>query len=194
MQKIVIGLLLLIISTFAIAQDTTQNTPVSVAFKYKAGETLKYQLGLKGEGKLKLSSKDTSLNVYGFNTTLPANLDFNAYISASTLSVSTEGNGTFDISLDNAHLSFDIFNQKIKIDVADKKFQMYTNEQLYMEESLDSVGQKGFLTKPVPITFDKYGKVINIDTTTMEDLKSSPQAKAYNMEDWKDKAIPLIPD
>lgn len=173
---------------------SAQQSGTVVTFKFHPGETSKYKISGGGNGTLRVSSLDTSLNAYGVNSTFQVNLSFEAYVSASTLSVSSEGNGTLDIRMGKIELSGGIPGQQFQLSMDTHKIQVYNNGQLLSEESMDSAGQKTIMNQPLTFTFNNRGKLLDIKSPGLDELKKSSQTTTFNFDYWKSMAQPFLPD
>ncbi len=192
MIKKISGLIVLFFSVLSIV--TAQPSGTVVTFKFHPGEISKYKISGSGNGTLLLSSIDTSMNAYGVNSTFQVNLSFEAYVTASTLSISSEGNGTFDMRIGKIDLSGGIPGQQFRFAMDTHKVQIYNNGQLLTEQSMDSAGQPSVMDKSITFTFDKRGKLLDMKSPELDELKKSSQATTFNFDYWKSMAQPFLPD
>jgi len=191
-KKIVSALIILGLLIFSLAHSAQTGT--AVVFKYNPGEMLHYKISGVGNGTIRLLSKDSTLNTLGFNSTYPVNLSFETFLTASTLSVSTEGIGTWSMKVNKMDINCGIMNQQFRFVFGDKKLQVYTNGQLSKDESMDSVNQNGFMGKPFIFTMTNRGQLLDIQIPGMDQLNDSLPYKTFIWESWKNQMSPFLPD
>jgi len=175
------------LSTLVFGQEKA--APVPVQFKFTPGRTMNYKLTMVGDGELKLSSKNTTLNSFGFNSAIPVDLSMNMFLPCSTLSVTSEGNGVIQYRIDSMDINVGIMGMKINMDMENGKMVMKMNGQPMPDFSNNSTLNKmPKLTDMVfEITVSPQGKVLDYKAPKMEGMPSFPGMDMNNFSFWKDK-------
>ncbi len=188
-RTISICLAILGIASLSLAQPKPK---VPVNFIYTEGETAKVKVNVIGDGTLKFATNDPNLKSMGLDSAIPVNLSVGMLAEVSTLSVTPDGTGTFNLALKNPDINVNVLGQRIQMTEKGGEFKTFLNGKEMDTRGSDSTKAatpNPFKDAVMQFTVDSKGKVLNYENSMYKELEKDPafsdlqsQMKNYMMK------------